>query len=65
MTTIIIVNAWIFTILAMYAFANVAFWLFAQAFGIVDNYLQNQYWKKWDLLLSCCVLGLFLIWFFM
>jgi hypothetical protein len=45
-TTIIIINAWIFTILAMYAFANVAFWLFAQAFGVVDNYLQNQYWKN-------------------
>jgi hypothetical protein len=30
----------------MYAFANVAFWLFAQAFGVVDNYLQNQYWKN-------------------
>ena len=46
MTTIIVINAWIFTILAMYAFVNVAFWLFAQAFGIVDNYLQNQYWKN-------------------
>jgi hypothetical protein len=46
MTTIIIINAWIFTILAMYAFVNVAFWLFAQAFGIVDNYMQNRYWEN-------------------
>ncbi len=46
MTNIIIINAWIFTILFMYAFMNIAFWMFAQVFGVVDNYIQNRYWKN-------------------
>jgi len=25
---------------------NVSFWLFVQTFGLIDNYLQDQYWKN-------------------
>lgn len=30
----------------LYQFSNLAFYLFAQAFGYVDNLLQDRYMKK-------------------
>lgn len=33
-------------IYGLYQFSNLAFYLFAQAFGYVDNYLQDRYMKK-------------------
>jgi ABC-type antimicrobial peptide transport system permease subunit len=57
MISLSIASMWIVTILLMFAslygmfmigniIGNVSFWLFAQAFGMVDNYLQDQYWKN-------------------
>lgn len=30
----------------LYQFSNFAFYLFAQAFGVIDNYLQDRYMRK-------------------
>ena len=46
MTTIWIIGMWVVAIGGMYLFSNVAFWLFAQAFGILDNYMQERHFTK-------------------
>lgn len=44
MTTLFIVAL----VLAAYIYfcKTVGFWLFCQAFGIIDNYLQEKHWEK-------------------
>ena len=46
MTTLWIIGMWVVVIAGMYVFSGAMFWLFAQAFGLVDNYLQDRYWAK-------------------
>lgn len=36
-----IIAMWIVAIGGMYLFANAAFWVFAQVFGIIDRYIQG------------------------
>ena len=47
---LVICLMWIVTIALMfgtlYVIGNVGFWIFAQAFGIVDQYLQDRQWKR-------------------
>jgi len=45
-TTTWILGMWAVVILGMYLFVNVCFWVFAQLFGMVDNYMQDRYWRK-------------------
>lgn len=50
MTTLAIALIWIVTIALMfgtlYVIGNVGFWIFAQIFGIVDQYLQDRHFRK-------------------
>ena len=50
MTMLVICLMWIVTIALMfgtlYVIGNVGFWIFAQVFGIVDNYMQDRHWKR-------------------
>jgi hypothetical protein len=50
MTTLVIALMWIVTIALMfgtlYVIGNVGFWVFAQVFGFVDQYLQDRHFRK-------------------
>lgn len=50
MTTLAIALIWIVTIALMfgtlYVIGNVGFWIFAQIFGIVDQYVHDRYFRK-------------------
>jgi len=46
MTSLTIALCWIALIAIIYLSMTVGFWLFAQAFGIVDTFLQDRHMAK-------------------
>ena len=50
MTTLWIIGMWIVTISLMFGFGylvgSVGFYLFAKVFGMIDQYMQDRYWRK-------------------
>ena len=46
MTSLTIALCWIALIAIIYLSMTVGFWLFAQAFGIVDNFIQDRHMAK-------------------
>jgi hypothetical protein len=46
MTSLAIALCWIVLIGTIYLSMTVGFWLFVQAFGIVDNFIQDRHMAK-------------------